>query len=256
MTARHKATGAGSVMADVAKGEIEGDSPEIALFRKLNFFPTPPWGSRVGAELVKAIDPHARVVCDPCAGMGHMSDALAESFPIVHAFDVHAYGRPEIAIADWTVGSRDWPDIDWVIMNPPFTRAQEFIEIGLKRARRGVAALCRLSFIETIGRARLMSEMQIFAPFCERLPMVLGRWDPEVGTATAHAWFIWAQPTARGINLPGEAFVQPLVRMIPPGTRDRLWRSSDPANYAPLVPTPLFDLGTTFGVPGELELRS
>lgn len=185
--------------------------------------------------------------------MGHMADALAESFEAVHAFDVHAYGRG-YPIRDWSDDHAEWPEIDWTIMNPPFGRAQEFIEIALRRSRRGVAALCRLSFIETVGRYPLMRRMQVFAPFAERLPMVLGRWDPAVGTATAHAWFVWAKPEAPGIELPGHAFLEPLVRIVPPGTRDRLWRDGDPKQYGELVPTPLFDLGISGGQPPALEL--
>jgi hypothetical protein len=32
----------------------------------------------------------------------------------------------------------------------------------------------------------------IVAQFCERVPMVKGRWDPDASTATSYAWFVWS----------------------------------------------------------------
>lgn len=48
--------------------------------------------------------------------------------------------------------------------------------------------------------------------------MQMGSWNPELSSATAYAWFIWANGVPR----------QP-VHMIPPGTRARLSRESDEA---------------------------
>lgn len=237
-------------MADRAFGEVEGDDPLTAKYRSLDFFPTPPWASRAGAEMIAALDPHAKTIIEPAAGMGHMADALAETFGKVYAFDIHDYGRG-YQLADWLDPALNWPEHDWLVTNPPFKHAQAFAELGIQRARRGVALLCRLAFIETIGRYRLMRDMQVFAPFSERVAMVLGRWDPEIGTATAHAWFVWAKPGARGINLPGEAFAYPQVRLIAPGTRDRLWRPSDPAQYGELAAKPLDEQRDLWGQPGD-----
>lgn len=39
----------------------------------LDFFPTPPWATRAGVEIIRAIDPEARDVCDPACGEGHMA---------------------------------------------------------------------------------------------------------------------------------------------------------------------------------------
>lgn len=246
---RHKATGAAAVMADRAFGAVDGDSAEVAKYRSLDFFPTPPWASRAGAELIRRLDPHARIVREPAAGMGHMADALAEVFPEVLASDVHDYGRG-YPIEDWCA-DEPYEVFDWVVTNPPFSKAAEFARLGLQRATRGVALLCRLAFVETSGRYELMRTMQVFAPFAERVPMVLGRWDPKIGTATAHAWFIWIRPDAGGIELDAAAWRAPQLMIVPPGTRDRLWRPGDPELYGSLTPDPLDKQGDLWGEAGE-----
>ncbi len=86
-----KPKGAGSVMADHAPAEVEADDPRTALFRKLNYFPTPPWATRAGAEALRALDPTAVVLREPACGEGHMAGPLAETFT-VYPSDVHRYG--------------------------------------------------------------------------------------------------------------------------------------------------------------------
>jgi uncharacterized protein YodC (DUF2158 family) len=72
-------------------------------------------------------------------------------------------------------------DIDWIVTNPPFAPAAEFVRVGLQRARRGVAILARASFLESAGRYPLFfgeARLAAYAPYIERVPMVLGRLGP------------------------------------------------------------------------------
>ena len=43
-------------------------------------------------------------------------------------------------------------DVDWIITNPPFRLAEQFILKALNHATEGVAMLVRTSFLESIGR--------------------------------------------------------------------------------------------------------
>ena len=53
----------------------------------------------------------------------------------------------------WATRTASGPDDqDWIVMNPPFNQAGEFIDKALKLAGRGVAALVRTQFLE--GQAR------------------------------------------------------------------------------------------------------
>jgi hypothetical protein len=82
---------------------------------------------------------------------------------------------------------------DWVITNPPFNLAEDFIIRSMKIARRGVAMLTRTVFIGSVGRyIRLFKDSRPsqVAQFVERVPMVEGRLDRKASTATGYAWLV------------------------------------------------------------------
>jgi hypothetical protein len=127
--------------------------------------------------------------------------------------------------------------VDYVFTNPPFKHAAEFVRLGMERAGRGVAVLCRLAFLETVDRYPLHFDGQpglaVLAPFCERVPMQLGPWAPDCSTATAYAWFIYRHGHQGA----------PLIRAIPPGTRKRLSLPDDVRRFVKGSASPLFDNG-------------
>lgn len=225
--------GAGAVMADRARGEVEADSDQVALWRRLEFFPTPPWAARAGAELITRLDPDAVSVWEPCCGQGHMAHGLGDYFERVVATDIHDHGWPgQAGVFDLFDGRfNDLIRPDWIITNPPFGKAAEIVELGLRRARRGVAILARASLLEGAGRFGLMfgdNPLLVFAPFIERVPMQLGGWDPKGSTATAYAWFIWVTPAFRAeLEDRCEAGFHPEIWPVPPGTKARLTQRDD-----------------------------
>lgn len=246
--------GGASVMAGYAGQVVEGDNPHTALMRELNYFPTPPWAARAGGELVKALDPAAQTVWEPACGEGHMAGPLSEAFPIVRASDVHDHGFGQVH--DFLTGSPNpWcadalkpGAVDWVVTNPPFAKAEAFAIEGMKVARRGVALLCRLAFVESEGRYGLMTRKAMTAPFSERVPMQLGSWDPDLSSATAYAWFFWMKPSALETS-PFRVAIEgawsmgcTLERLIPPGTKARLAREADRVVYAGEAPSPQLQL--------------
>jgi hypothetical protein len=199
----------------------------------LDFFPTPPWGTRALCEMVIPNITGKRtadcIAWDPAAGEGHMSDVLAEYFRQVHETDVFDYGHQEAVRSYVGVG----PDvmirqvgIDWVITNPPFNKAFEFIERALSEAIVGVAMLGRLQLSESAERYPLFTDRRFaaIAPFAGRLPMVKGQWDPAATSATGYAWFVWLQEHRTPIP--------PGVIMIPPTARNLLWHDTDVARFA------------------------
>lgn len=214
-----------------AAKDQEEDTPEQRLHRALNYFPTPPWGARAGAEILLDIDPAARTLWEPACGEGHMAEPLKEYFPSVRASDIHAHGYGEVE--DFLLTDTA-PPVDWVVSNPPFDHAGAFIRQGLRFATRGVAMLLRIAFLEGRDRYPLLylgeHPMTLTAVFCERLPMVLGAFDPEASSAVCMAWFFFQKGAAR---MP--------VRPIPPGTKDRLHRREDVRRFAKLASAPLFD---------------
>jgi hypothetical protein len=191
-----------------------------------DFFPTPPWGARAGAEIIRRIDPAARTVWEPACGAGHMVHGLSDYFERVYASDAYDYQWGH-RLFDFIDPSLRAPIVaDWIMTNPPFdTKVEPFIRLAYARARRGVAVLLQLRALEGQKRFRLFDEIKLtaFAPFAERLVILKGRYDPTRTTATAYAWYFIRKPVA-GFELPDH---EGLRMPIPPGTQARLTRASD-----------------------------
>jgi hypothetical protein len=160
----------------------------------LDDFPTPPWATRALLTHVIAVGQKtSEMVClEPACGAGHMSRALLEYFGRVESYDVSQYGYG---------GKRDFlrdhyepQSYDWVITNPPFRLAEEFVLRSLEIARTGVAILARTVFLESASRYNALfrhTPPTVFAQFVERVPMVKGRLDPSASTATGYCWLVW-----------------------------------------------------------------
>lgn len=206
-----KPRGAGAVMAS------RSEPPN-----SLDFFPTPPWAARaLVADVLSVLGVHSNshLLWEPAAGEGHMLEALRPFFAAAFGSDIFDYGR------GYAVGSfaRDGLDAahcpfhpDWVITNPPFNRAADFVELALDRSTVGVAMLVRSAWAE--GQERYNRLFKKSPPFCvaqfvERVPMKRGGWAPNGSTATSYSWFIWVHNTC---SLVGTRFV-----WIPPGAKVR-----------------------------------
>jgi hypothetical protein len=248
-----------SVMASKAPRVVEADDASQQLHRRLNYFPTPPWAARAGGELITRLDPGAWHCWEPAAGGGHMAAALWDYFPILRVTDIHDHDRPRGAPwsgrLDFLSADADGLDpVDWIVTNPPFETAGRFVELGLARARRGVAMLCRLNWIESAGRYPLFfgaHPLSVFAPFAERVPMVLGRWDPSAGSATGYAWFVWMHPpalVAAAQRCVAITAATPVILPIGPGTRARLTKPDDARRFGARAAAPLFE-----GLDGDAE---
>lgn len=207
----------------------------------LDFFATPPWSTRALIEFVLGPDRMKdALVWEPAAGEGHMAEVLREYCAEVHASDVFDYG------VGYDVGSfvGEGADMarcpfvpDFVITNPPFNLALDFVKRAFKEARQGVAILVRSNWLE--GSKRYHELFQDTPPttvaqFVERVPMVKGRWDPEASTATSYCWVVWNfEQINRHYGWRG--------MHIPPGQRKALERPDDRRRFAVVrEPEPTF----------------
>jgi hypothetical protein len=190
-----------------------GDSPDD--------FPTPPWATRALIPLLGSCPEELQCmsVWEPGCGRGHMAMVLEDHFDEVRASDAFDYGYPGAEVLDFLDGPVETNSVDWVITNPPFRLAKEFILRGLSTARVGVAMLARTVLLESVGRYRQIytpHPPSIVAPFVERVPMLKGRLDRAGTTATSYAWFIWHKGSLGPTQL----------RLIPP-CRKGLERDED-----------------------------
>jgi hypothetical protein len=184
-------------------------------------FPTPPWATRGLVEhVLGSKDALAAMTCwEPACGAGHMSKVLKEYFHEVRSSDAYDYRYGEIF--DFVATSNHKESYDWIITNPPFRHAEEFVLRGLKVARKGVAVLARSVFLESAGRYRAIfrdTPPSKFAQFTERVPMVKGRLDKKASTATGYAWLVWEADK--------EAAQLPRLMWVPP-CRKSLERAGD-----------------------------
>ena len=189
----------------------------------LDFFPTPLWATRALIEKVIGAGNVSGLEClEPACGMGHMVRPLSEYFRAVDAFDIHPYGCGMV-IDFLDIDERESRRWDWIITNPPFNLAEQFIIKARTMCRHGVAMLVRTQFLETVGRYNRLFKSDppnITAIFVERVPMLKGRVSKTATTATSYCWLIWngTKTTFR--------IAPPRIEWIPP-CRKELERDGD-----------------------------
>jgi len=191
----------------------------------LDDFPTPPWATRALMEHV--IKPsefghgiNSSSVWEPACGRGFMSRPLGEYFVSVVSTDISDYGwNGQSGVNDFLSTNFEPVNCQWVITNPPFKRATDFIHhsIGIGRS---TAVLVRTSFVEGVRRYNWLFKSNppnIIAQYSERVPMVRGRVDKNASTATSYCWLVWGK---------GSNGAHPKFVWIPP-CRKNLEREED-----------------------------
>ena len=144
-------------------------------------FPTLPWATRALVEHILGDKlALASMSClEPACGAGHIGKVLKEYFGEVRCADAFQYGYAPVR--DFLTYPYETNAVDWVITNPPFRLAEEFVARAFQIARIGVAILARTVFLESVGRYEMIytkTPPTKFAQFVERVPMVKGAWTP------------------------------------------------------------------------------
>lgn len=179
-------------------------------------FPTQPWAVRALMEHVIPHDMRGGTVWEPAANRGYMARPLAGYFGTVIASDLHDYGvgYPVIDFLNGPSPADYGMDVDWIITNPPFNLAEDFIHRALDVAKEGVAIFARSAFLE--GKARhesIYSKVppSVVAQFAERVPLVQGRVDAGAATAMPYMWLVWYKGENEGVTR---------LQWIPPCRKD------------------------------------
>lgn len=191
-------------------------SQRIEAHDSLDDFPTPPWAARAFCEWLRP-DPGS-TAWEPAANRGCMVAGLRDGFKTVYASDVFDYGARFLRHDFLMPGTAPF-DADWIVADPPFRLAQEFVERALDLAHVGVAVLVRSVWAEGIGRYEGLFRDRppsAIVQHVERVPMVRGRYDPDASTATSYSWFVWDSRAG-----PGTRF-----DWIPP-SKAKLFRETD-----------------------------
>lgn len=205
----------------------------------LDYSPTPPWATRALMEhVLPRLDVQmGGVVREPACGEGHMAEVLREYCRIVVATDIHDYGYGDLVL-DFLAADEPL-ECDWVVTNPPFEdRVIKFIVRALEVARVGVCMFLQLRYLEGIGRYEKIYRPRpptLIAPFVERVPLLMGQYDPRASTTTAFMWLVWLN----GVE-PRAPF------WIPPGRREALTERDDAECFTahPVIKRPRDAAGT------------
>src|ERR1700748_1964644 len=99
-------------------------------------FPTPPWATRALIEHIIGDKPALlKMSClEPACGAGHMAKVLKEYFREVKSADAFHYGYAPVR--DFLTYPYETNAVDWVITNPPFRLAEEFVLRAMAVARK------------------------------------------------------------------------------------------------------------------------
>ncbi len=170
--------------------------------RKGDFYETPAWV--VDAIVGQLPVGGEAVILDAGAGNGAIAARLAEINPKAEIVGIEKNAElvakararnvfnAEFVEADFLKGSGTWtiaaPDV--VIMNPPFSRAFEFIARARELVKRGgtVAALLRINTLAGRARAEFHKKSPADVHVLAKRPSFTGG-----GTdATEYGWFVWA----------------------------------------------------------------
>jgi hypothetical protein len=154
--------------------------------RAFDFYPTPAWATRVLLQYAGV----GGSVYEPCAGAGDIATVLEDYRHIGHVttndidrsrrVDFHEDAREAAA---WTYRP------DWVVSNPPFSDAMAITMFAVGKAKRGVAMLLRLSFLEpTAERGPWLAEHP--PTHLIVMPRISFTGDGKTDSVTT-AWLVW-----------------------------------------------------------------
>lgn len=170
--------------------------------KRLEHFETPKWA----AEKILEHEILTRFVFDPCCGTGILSEAAKEAGYFCGSTDIHDWGyKDQLGVIDFfECPSLPTPKEDTTIfINPPFSKACEFVEKSFELGARKVVCFQRFAWWESGGRKDFWEK---FPP--NRVYVCADRascWRHDIpesergsGTPTAHAWFVWERGNPSG----------------------------------------------------------
>ena len=175
---------------------------------KLDYYATP---TVEVINILEEIEPNFinKSILEPCIGGGHMANGIEEYiYKQGYIEKVQLIGTDirnrgyENDIWELYCGpeydffSDDYPfdDIDWIVMNPPYSVIEPFTIRALEIAKKGVIMLARLQFLE--GEGRFENILQYNPPtdvyvYVDRIQCWKDGIKPDGSSAQAYAWFVW-----------------------------------------------------------------
>lgn len=148
---------------------------------------------------------------EPCVGQGHIAEVLKSYFPNAEVIgsDLIDRGYPKTILLDYLKDDNNI-QTDWIISNPPYKYAKEFVDRALSQTKKGVAMFLKIQFLEGQTRKKWFKKnppkyVYVFSkrqdPWRDGAssnPKTGKKW----GSTMCFAWFIWekdfnGEPTIR-----------------------------------------------------------
>ena len=179
---------------------------------KLDQYFTPGWAVR---ELLKHVNLEGTRILEPCAGEGGIWKPLRARLKKIQLVtnDIDPTMDTELNFDATTAEFWDIPlSVDWVITNPPFSAGFDILWRARQRAKKGVAFLMRLSFLEPTKKHPRGAWLHQNPP---DLLVVLPRYSFTGDGKTdsvACAWMVWYNTTKGTINTGIRVAPPPLMK--------------------------------------------
>ena len=141
---------------------------------------------------------HGRVL-EPCVGGGHIADVLKTVADRVDCTDLVDRGYDGTVVLDFLEQNVS-PIYDWVVTNPPYKLAQDFIEQSLRATKDGghVAMFLKIQFLEGNKRKLFFEDTPpktVYVFSKRQNPLRNGESLDEKGkpwsSTMCFAWFVW-----------------------------------------------------------------
>jgi len=149
-----------------------------------------------------------KIVYEPCVGEGHIAKTIKNYYldKMVYGTDLvdRGYGDGVFDFINGDVSDLiklgvPVNNVDWVITNPPFKFAKEFINKSLNIANKGVVMFLKIQFLESQSRKEWFKETPLkYVYVFSKRQVVLNngqKINPKTGKAWASTmcfcWYIW-----------------------------------------------------------------
>lgn len=172
------------------------------LCKRLEAFETPRWA----IEAVLDVELTTPLILDPCCGLGIISRVCADRGLLVQATDIENWYThfPKL----WQPGCVVWNDdfFAWqsdlsdttVVMNPPFSMAEDFVDHARKLNARKIICFQRQAWRESTTRREWWEKNAPARVWvcgaratCWRFDLLGTEKAEKGGTPTSNAWYVW-----------------------------------------------------------------
>lgn len=151
----------------------------------IDFYQTPPCATK---DLLKR-EIFEGSILEPCCGAGAISRMLDNCYSSDIRTDEDVFGEKGKDIFTYSDNM-----FDNIITNPPYKYAQEIVEKSLRIAKKKVAMILKLCFLESERRRNMFlnSPLKTVYVFCKRVQMYPeGIEKPKNSGTIAYAWYVW-----------------------------------------------------------------